>query len=206
MDEARRRFDGLPTLVTAARQTRGRGRSGREWVHADRAVAASLAIRSGWPAARRPLIPLVAGVAAASVFDARLKWPNDLITDLGKVGGLLVESDGDVEVVGLGVNLWWPDPVEGAAALHTDDPGPGAGAALAERWALLVVAAVDSGPDRWDRSAYESLCATIGRDITWDPAGSGRAVGVDSQGRLVVETQAGTVALDSGEVRHVRAH
>lgn len=204
MGEARARFEGIPLLVTAGRQTQGRGRSGREWVHADRAVAASLAFAVDWPPDRRPLIPLLAGLSAASVFGTDLKWPNDLVTDSGKVGGILVESDGDGVVVGLGVNLWWRHPVEGAAALHLSDPGPEAAVEQAEAWAAALVAGVAAGHQGWDRASYEALCVTVGKEITWEPGGTGRARGVDERGRLVVETARGVTLLDSGEVTHVR--
>jgi BirA family transcriptional regulator, biotin operon repressor / biotin---[acetyl-CoA-carboxylase] ligase len=204
MTEARARFEGTPVLVTAGLQTQGRGRSGRRWVHADRAVAASLAFEVDWPPERHPLIPLLAGLSAAGVFGTDLKWPNDLVTASGKVGGILVESDGDAVVVGLGVNLWWPHPVEGAAALHPSDPGPEAAVAHAGAWAAALVAALAAGYDEWDRPGYEARCATVGKEITWEPEGSGRARGVDERGRLIVETAGGVAFLDSGEVTHVR--
>jgi BirA family biotin operon repressor/biotin-[acetyl-CoA-carboxylase] ligase len=205
MDEARSRVREAPLLVTAARQTGGRGRTGRTWVHADRAVATSLAVRLPWPAESLPVVPLVAGLAAGVTFEVRLKWPNDLVRDGLKVGGLLVESDGDLVVIGMGVNLYWPSPMEGAAALLSEDPGDDASRSYAVRWALEMVARLDRGPDDWGREEYERSCTTLGTEISWEPNGSGRATGVDDRGGLVVETRSGTVVLDSGEVRHVRS-
>lgn len=204
MGEARAAFNGAPVLVTAASQTDGRGRSGRTWVHADRAVAASLAISVSWPTDRRPVVPLVAGLAAAAVLGTALKWPNDLIHDGLKAGGLLVEADDDVTVIGMGVNLYWPDPVERATALYADDPGPEAPPILAERWAEQLVERLAAPPDDWGRAEYERLCLTVGYEIVWEPNGRGVTSGIDEQGRLVVETPDGETRLDSGEVRHVR--
>lgn len=198
------RFDGAPVLVTAARQTAGRGRSGRTWVHADRAVAASVALALDWGPDDLGVVPLVAGLAAAATFDARLKWPNDLIADGRKAGGILVESSDATVVIGMGVNLWWPEPIEGAGAVFAADPGPNAPTRLAEVWARDMVARLALGPGAWGRDEYERLCETIGRDITWHPAGAGLARGVDERGRLVVDTPDGVAILDSGEVRHVR--
>jgi biotin-(acetyl-CoA carboxylase) ligase len=45
----------------------------------------------------------------------------------------------------------------------------------------------------------------LGRDITWDPDGGGRAVDVAPDGALVVETPSGRESIYSGAVRHVRS-
>jgi BirA family transcriptional regulator, biotin operon repressor / biotin---[acetyl-CoA-carboxylase] ligase len=204
MDEARTRVGDGPLLVTASRQTGGRGRTGRTWVSADRAVATSLAMRLSWPVESLAVVSLVAGLAAAATFEVRLKWPNDLVRDGSKVGGLLVEFDDGLIVIGMGVNLYWPAPMEGAGALFTEDPGDDAARSLAVRWALEMVVRLELGPHDWGRGEYEQLCTTLGCDITWEPDGSGRAIGVDERGGLIVETPGGTVTLDSGEVSHVR--
>ncbi|HUG74431.1 MAG TPA: hypothetical protein VMM81_01995, partial [Acidimicrobiia bacterium] len=137
-------------------------------------------------------------------FGVRLKWPNDLVRGGSKVGGILVESDGDLVVIGMGVNLYWPSPMEGAAALFSEDPGNDESRSFAVRWALEAVTRLDRGPDDWGRDEYQRSCTTLGTEITWDPDGSGRAIGVDDRGGLIVETREGTVVLDSGEVSHVR--
>jgi BirA family transcriptional regulator, biotin operon repressor / biotin---[acetyl-CoA-carboxylase] ligase len=204
MEEARARFDGEPILVTAATQTAGRGRSGRTWVHADRAVAASLGMMLDWAPDETAVVPLVAGLAAADVLDVSLKWPNDLTRDGAKVGGILVDATGGVVVVGLGVNLFWPRPVVGAGALFGEDPGSNVASGLAERWAQALLHRLSVGPRDWGRAEYEAQCTTIGRDVTWEPDGGGTVRGIDERGRLVVETSGGLALLDSGEVRHVR--
>jgi BirA family biotin operon repressor/biotin-[acetyl-CoA-carboxylase] ligase len=207
-DEARSRFDGPPVLVTATRQTAGRGRSGAEWQTADRAVAASLAFAPGWDAAALPRLTLVSGLAAVDAVgdgvDLSLKWPNDVVTPRGKAAGLLVETADDVVVAGMGMNLFWVDPPAGAAALFGDDPGVEAARALAVRWATGLLVRSAAGPDAWGRDEYSSRCATLGREIAWEPDGRGRAVGVAPDGGLVVETATGTMTLRSGAVRHVR--
>jgi BirA family biotin operon repressor/biotin-[acetyl-CoA-carboxylase] ligase len=199
-------FDGSAHLVTATGQTAGRGRSGSAWQTAPRALAASLAFEPGWPAASLPLITLVAGVAAAEAIDgASLKWPNDVLIGESKVGGILAELSNGIVVVGLGVNLWWPDAPNGVAAVHADDPGGEAGPRLAERWAEALLRLVDPGPDEWPIETYRRLCSTIGREVTWEPAGSGRAVDIDPTGALIVDTPSGRVRLTSGAVTHLRA-
>ncbi len=206
-DEARHGFAGVPLLVTAARQTSGRGRSGAVWETADRAIAASLAFAPGWTEADWPLIPAVAGLAALDVLGerARLEWPNDVMVGGVKVAGILVEAAGGVVVAGLGVNLWWPEPVARAGALFESDPGPDAGPLLAERWATRLLDRLDGPAGEWGRAEYESRCTLIGTDVTWEPGGAGRAVGIGDRGGLIVETPAGRTVLDSGVVRSVRS-
>lgn len=204
--EARRRYAGGPVLVTAERQTAGRGRTGNSWEHAARAVAASLAFEPGWPVESLPVIALVAGLAARDAVggDAALKWPNDVMAEGRKVGGVLVEADGGLVVAGLGVNLWWPDPLDGAGALFPSDPGPEAADWMAEHWADRLLERAAAGPGDWGRREYAERCLTLGTEVTWEPDGSGTAVGIDPGGGLVVAVGDGETVLRSGEVGRVR--
>ncbi len=212
-DEARHRLGDRPgaVLVVAAEQTSGRGRTGRVWVSAPRAVAASLALRPSWSIETWPRLTLAAGLAAADATErvtgtgVWLKWPNDVVTaDGAKLGGLLAESRDDVVVVGLGLNLFWPDPPAAAGALLDSDPGPGLARTIATAWADELLLRVDTGPRAWGVDQYRRRCVTLGADITWEPAGVGRAVDVDGDGRLLVETAGGPVLLAAGEVHQVR--
>jgi BirA family biotin operon repressor/biotin-[acetyl-CoA-carboxylase] ligase len=206
-DEARLRFEGQPLLVTAVEQSQGRGRAGSEWLNADRSLAASIVFTPDWPLAATPRIPLVAALAIKDLVGSRLrlKWPNDLLVGGAKVGGILTESSDGIVAVGLGLNVYWGDPPAGMGALHSSDPGVEHVRLVAERWAHAVLERVDAGWPNWARSEYESSCDTIGCLIEWDPDGLGRAVAVDDEGGLVVETGEGTLTLRAGEVRHVRS-
>jgi BirA family transcriptional regulator, biotin operon repressor / biotin---[acetyl-CoA-carboxylase] ligase len=151
-----------------------------------------------------PLLPLLAAVAAADVVDCGLKWPNDLLVGGDKVGGILVEAGEGPVVVGLGLNLWWPNPPPGYGAVSTEEPVDGQSDAIAMSWADRFLGLVAGGPDAWPHDEYISRCVTIGADITWDPEGKGRAVGIAPDGALIVETPAGVKTIRSGEVRHLR--
>lgn len=224
-DEARRRLLAAdrPVLVVADRQVAGRGRSGRGWEQAPRALFSSLAFRPSWPRDTWSRLTLLAGLAvhgaAAGAVPAHgrdpaaaglgLKWPNDLVGDGGKVAGVLTEVEGDTAVVGVGLNLWWPDRPgsprpAGVAALCAADPGPGLAAELAGAWAGRFLESVGAGWDTWPRERYLERCVTVGRTVTWLPDGTGRAVDVDAGGGLVVDTTGGRVTLTAGEVREVR--
>src|SRR6185295_19384421 len=90
-------------LIAAEEQTEGRGRRGRRWHSAPGAgLTFSLGRRIRRPARALP---------ALGVRQAALKWPNDLLVEGAKLGGILVEAhtpggsrDGSYAVIGLGIN------------------------------------------------------------------------------------------------------
>lgn len=107
------------TAVLAEEQTRGRGTKGRLW-HSPPGmglyVSFVLRFPPQGPGPLFHLLPLAAGVAvadavlAASGIEVRLKWPNDLVRDGRKLGGILVESVSTgsgpaFAVVGVGINV-----------------------------------------------------------------------------------------------------
>jgi len=200
-DVAREKLEDLPLLVLARAQTKGRGRSGAEWLTADRAVAASLAFRNE-VSEDRPL-SLIAGLAAVrATSNTSLKWPNDVMVGEMKAGGILVERSEDTTTIGLGLNLWWPDAPEGMGSLFSDDPGEQAHAEVGALWGAELMEMLDGSG--WPINAYRAACTTLGRDIAWDPGGVGRAVDIALDGALVVDTPSGRESIYSGAVRHIR--
>jgi BirA family biotin operon repressor/biotin-[acetyl-CoA-carboxylase] ligase len=100
-----------PLLVAAEEQTAGRGRRGRRWHSAPGAgITFSLGRRIRRPVRELPALSLVAAVAciqalqALGIAGARLKWPNDLVVNGAKLGGILVESRSGGAVIGIGIN------------------------------------------------------------------------------------------------------
>lgn len=218
--------DGVPPglVVTADRQTAGRGRRGRTWE--DRADGASLAVSVTIPplAEHRTLVPLVAGVSLADALRrlglrAGLKWPNDVLLELPdrslrKVAGILAEALPEGIVIGTGVNIDFRglEPVEGATSvaevLGRD----------VDRWVLLqgYLRALEAwfrdlettGPVRL-LASYKQRCATLGQHVTATVADGpveGRAIDITPEGALVVELPDGTrVEVTSGEVQHLRS-
>lgn len=105
------------TVVVAERQSAGRGRLGRRWTSpAGKGLLFSVILRPPIGMADVHLLTIAAAVAACDAIDsttgikARIKWPNDLLVDDRKVGGILLEVAGEQDavdwvVVGLGVNV-----------------------------------------------------------------------------------------------------
>lgn len=195
-------------LVTAERQESGRGRTGSGWIHAPRAVAASLVFDSPWPADRLGAVPLVAALAmraalAVEGVEVQVKWPNDLMdADGGKIGGILSEAADDVIVVGAGINLFFPDAPPGMAGAFPTDPGEATTALIAATWADELLDALEAGPE-WDRQTYREASMLLGEAITWN-GGSGTAVDIAHDGALVVARGTERIELRSGAVRLVR--
>ena len=103
----------LGSIVVADHQSAGRGRLEHRWeAPSGTALLVSFVLPSN------PLLSLAAGVAAAEACDhgVRLKWPNDLLLDGRKVGGILVEVTATKAVCGIGINLTWAP--EGGATLN----------------------------------------------------------------------------------------
>src|SRR5690606_29688267 len=127
---------------------------------APRAVAVSVGIRMQWDQSDWPLVPLVAGVVARRKLPGAvaLKWPNDRLVGGSKVGGILTEAaDGDV-VVGMGLNLFWPDAPVGFGALMSLDPGEEAGPRLAIEWAEALLECLNGSAEDWPLQEYREGC------------------------------------------------
>ncbi|MBS0199629.1 MAG: biotin--[acetyl-CoA-carboxylase] ligase [Proteobacteria bacterium] len=117
---ARRAPESGVAALLAEQQTAGRGRRGRTWVSPLAAhLYLSVLRRFEGGLARLGGLSLVAGVAVAEALrDAQgiavgLKWPNDLLVDGRKLGGILVEGGGEhggpvQAVIGIGINVRMP--------------------------------------------------------------------------------------------------
>jgi BirA family transcriptional regulator, biotin operon repressor / biotin---[acetyl-CoA-carboxylase] ligase len=142
-DEAARRLSagaGTPFVVISREQTRGRGRLGRTWHSKPNGnLYVSFAFRPLLRPERMPTITLWIGtnlcdlIASYCRLSPRLKWPNDLLLDGRKAGGILTEARIDADqirdlVVGLGLNLQppnggWPDDLKSRAVSLSEATG-----------------------------------------------------------------------------------
>ena len=179
------------TVVLAEHQTAGRGRLGRRWE-----APPGSAFLASWVMPAHALAPIAAGVAAATACGerTRLKWPNDLLLDGRKLGGILVERVARKCVVGTGINLHWAP--SGAAQLNMD------------RERLLV--RMEPEMTRWFAAAetevmaaWRQLSDTLGKRVRVELPGEtfeGVAEDLASDGSLIV---AGRPVV-AGDVIHLR--
>ncbi len=214
--------------LLAEYQTTGRGRRGRRWLSP---YAGGLCLSLAWSftAAPRdlPALSLAAGVAVRRALggvgggNAQLKWPNDILLDGAKVGGILVDVDGDARgplraVIGLGLNLAVPARLrqhviaEGGLAPGSLDPASVAraggrnalaGALLDAIYGVLVAFAQDGFvpfADEWRQHDY--LCGRRVTIRTGAAEASGIARGIAADGALLVEGPQGLAAVFAGDV------
>lgn len=208
-------------VVVAEHQFLGRGRLDRTWASPPRAgLTFSVLLRPAVPAAVRPWLPLLLAAAAAEALSARcdldvsLKWPNDLLVQGRKLGGVLAESTGDAVVVGFGINVSTRRdelPRDDATSLSLETGG------VVDRGPVLLALLRTMGPayTTWRGDAeeaayrYRERCDTVGRAVRVTLPGdvvlAGEAVAVDLAGRLVVRAADGSeTAVSAGDVVHVR--
>ena len=201
--------DGAPdgTLILAERQTAGRGRSGRAWASGEGAGIWSTLIARPSDEAALDVLSLRVGLALARALEAftsdeiRVKWPNDLMLEDGKLGGILIESRWREErvdwvAVGIGINCRIPREVPHARALREGVDRvrvlaafvPAVREAAAARGALTAVELHEYARRDW----------ALGRRCI-SPA-AGVVGGIDARGALLVHTGAGEVAARSGSL------
>ena len=195
------------TVLIAEHQTAGRGRLDRQWdAPAGENLLMSILFRSGFdPAAPHSLtralaLAAVEAAAETSEVSLRLKWPNDLLLNGQKCGGILAQatttSTGSVVVVGLGLNIGWA-PSEAARV-----PGTTPVTLVAHLLpALTRLLATDT------QAMYRASLATLGQSVRVERSGDtlwGTAVDVQPDGALVVQTSTGRIAVTIGDVIHLR--
>ena len=180
----------IGSIVVADHQTAGRGRHERRWD-----APPGTALLSSFVLAPNPLLSLAAGIAAAEACgrDVRLKWPNDLLLDGHKLGGILVENRSGKAVCGIGINLTWAPP--GAARL--DQPREEVLERLVEEIATWSPAPPGLVLPRW-----RELSATLGRRVRIEVSGrvtEGTAQDLGPNGELIVDG----VPFVAGSVMHL---
>jgi BirA family transcriptional regulator, biotin operon repressor / biotin---[acetyl-CoA-carboxylase] ligase len=201
--------DGAPegTLILAERQTAGRGRSGRAWASEEGAGIWSTLIARPADDAALDVLSLRVGLAMARALEAftndeiRVKWPNDLMLDGGKLGGILIESrwrDERVDwvTIGIGINCRIPREVPHARALREGVDRVNVLAAYVP--AVRAAAAAHGALTAPELHEFERRDWAVGRRCASPVRGIVR--GIDARGALLVHTSAGEVAARTGSL------
>lgn len=103
-------------VLVADYQTQGRGRRDRKWESPPKAsLLVSLLLRPKCLPEEFAWLTHMAGLAVADVCrettgaEARLKWPNDVVVEDMKLAGVLAEAVPEAVILGIGLNVLWPD-------------------------------------------------------------------------------------------------
>ncbi len=208
-------------LCVADWQTNGSGRRGKSWVTDRGNVTFSLLLSLQKPPAELLGLSLVTGICVAESLSAQanlsvqLKWPNDVLVEGKKLCGLLTElvsgANGVTNVVvGVGINYRLPTNIEHSdyeivsLPMVSEHPPQRStlisdiGARLIESSTLFEQQGWPAFADRWRQFDYLK-----GREVRVINAGveeQATAIGVNDNGALLVEKNAQTTAVYSGEV------
>ncbi|MDA8407439.1 MAG: biotin--[acetyl-CoA-carboxylase] ligase [Deltaproteobacteria bacterium] len=216
--------EGFPSgaAVMALRQTRGRGRSGSEWISPPgKNLSLSVILRPVIEIRHAPLIGMLASIAVATVVDlacepyqAFLKWPNDVLIQNRKIAGILSEAritDSSLEFivlgVGINVNSSVDDfPVEMSDSLTSMSIITGRTFDLritAERFLEALgelIARVETEGPSFVPSVWEKRWAHKGHSLIRDGI-KGTATGIDSDGALLMKLPGGEIVrISSGAI------
>ena len=209
---------GQLSVCVAEYQTAGRGRRGRRW---STPLGGGLCLSVGWQFADTPAelsaLTLAVGVVVRRVLarvagiDIALKWPNDLVWDERKLGGILLEMTAEAQsgchvVAGIGINVALPpqllptlcDWPRGAVDLATamqraPPPRLALAAALVDALAELFSDYAAEGFAAY-RNDWRAADFLKGRHVRLDEAAgpvAGMALGIEADGALVIETAPG---------------
>ncbi|MFL5893716.1 MAG: biotin--[acetyl-CoA-carboxylase] ligase [Thermoleophilaceae bacterium] len=203
------------TIVTATEQSAGRGRQGRSWTAPPaRSLLLSLIVTGlGRGDALLPLAVPVAVAEACDEFAGRrcgIKWPNDVWIADRKVAGILLEGRPQEgwAVIGIGLNVGTteqelpPELRDSATSLAlASGVKPKVELVLQAVLAYLQLRLGDRPARILD--AWRERDILRGREVRWN-GGNGTAAGLDESGGLIVDTDAGRVVLDAGEVHLFR--
>ena len=206
---------GKKLMVTAARQTAGRGRRGRSWISMD----GNLFVSFGVEVEPRTLgqITFVIGLSLleairhfAPKIDVKLKWPNDVLVNGSKISGILLEkAAGNYLVVGVGVNVASAPQGEGISYAITSLKE--AGITTDKESFLQVFAKVfderlselKSKGFAPIREAWLNNAKNLGQKITVNmehESKEGKFLGIDENGALLLEREGKTEKIYAGDI------
>jgi BirA family biotin operon repressor/biotin-[acetyl-CoA-carboxylase] ligase len=212
------------SVYFADEQLAGRGRVDHAWRSAvGEGLYVSVLLRPPIPAARLPLLPLAAGLAAAGAIRAvaslaaDLRWPNDVLIGPRKAVGILVEAKSaggaaDYAVVGVGINVH-----QRAFASDLATPATSLDLEISRRISRqdLLIALLKSleceALGLADPAAGVTIPERVARASTWirgrrvevhgPQACTGVTAGLDEHGFLLVRTEDGLVTVQTGGIR-----
>ncbi len=221
-DDLRTAAADLPDLsvLVAEHQTDGRGRRGREWASPfGGGLWFSLLTKNEGGVGQLGGLSLAVAVLVAEAIEklgvprVALKWPNDVLHEGRKLGGILIDLAGDwhgpsTAVIGIGINVELTAASRASIARPSVDMSEALGRipdrnlvlaqlldSLVPGLALFRREGLSAFVQRWD--ARDAL---RGRAVRMDSGDSGIAEGIDLEGRLRLRTGATCVSIGAGEV------
>lgn len=209
------------SVFIAEIQSGGKGRLGRKWLSEDNGgIWMTILLKPRIALEEISKITLAAGAAVCKAFrgiglSAGIKWPNDIVVNGRKICGILTELSAEADGVnyvalGIGINVnikAFPKELENKATSVFIETG------AEYNRAKLVRAVFEEFEKLYEEflsgrvggfiKDYKAMCITVGKNVRVikpDCEFDARAVDIDREGRLIVETEKGKMHLNSGEV------
>jgi len=214
------------TVIIAEMQMQGKGWMGRRWISPKDGIWLSVILRPRMSLAHAYRLTIVAGLAVAKTIrgygiDAWVKWPNDVIIGGKKVCGVLTEIESETAnlryaIVGIGVDVnvdtqLFPEEIRtGSTSIKAELGHPVDRAKFLQRlFAALEYEYLRVKEDRFQGvlNDWRGMLATVGKRVQINtPIKTiyGEAIGVDSEGSLIVECRGGFLEkVVAGECIHL---
>ena len=191
-------------LVTADFQTQGRGRRGHQWqAQVGQSALVSFVYRLP-PSADAGQLGLVTALAVTNAlktlgFSPKIKWPNDILLDGKKIGGILVEAAAGVAILGIGLNV---NQIEFTGASEYAHPPTSLRLTLGQEQPVETIVrtiseALTHGEERWQREGFapvleqckDSLAAGV---TVRQGEATGELIGLSDKGAARVRLTDGT--------------
>lgn len=207
------------TILVAERQTAGVGRHGHTWhSEQDGGLYLSIILRLKLPPADLPVLTMALGLAVQSAVNdfagvaADLRWPNDVLVSEKKLSGILVQAQGDAQVVGIGINVnqkSFPSDIEEiATSLLLETGRKHSKPDLLDHLRTTMLPYVHILTERGKREIFRLFTMrssyVIGKQVQVDLGTRvirGDTAGLDENGFLMVSTPHGRETIIAGGVR-----
>ena len=210
-DECKRISINKNILVVAAdKQTKGKGRKGKKWHSPEGNISLSIAFADiGFDMPISIATGILVRDALTEVFNLssiKLKWPNDLVYEKKKIGGILVEKEVFANytkaIVGIGINLeldkkesWWGDLKD----LNGKNLRDKIINRILMKFEILLKNGLDDWKSHWHQSCiHNDAIISVARE---NETIKGKYLGINDAGELLLEKETGNIiSFSSGEV------
>jgi BirA family transcriptional regulator, biotin operon repressor / biotin---[acetyl-CoA-carboxylase] ligase len=218
------------SLVIAEKQTHGRGRLNRKWLSPKGGIWISVLLKPNFEITQASLVPMMTSLALAIAIEKilklkpKLKWPNDVTLNNKKVAGILVDAAAesnkiDYLVIGVGINFKIEPKLFAKVIKNSDNfygittlVGKNENAnpiallqvfllELEQLYNKLMANSLDEIKSQWEKRS-----STLGRNVTVSTPGgqvTGKAVGIDNDGALLISHRGKLQRLLVGDVSYL---
>ena len=217
------------TVIVAAQQTGGRGRSGRKWVSPKGGIWFSVILQPKFDISITTLFPIASALALSNAIEKtfkispELKWPNDLTIKGKKIAGMLVDvslESNRIENMVLGVGINFDVDVKQIKKILKDTPNFYGIATLSEQKKKVkpvqlvqtflvelekIYELLNAKQTKKIISEWTKRSSTIGKNVeleTTDGKIKGKAMKIDEDGALIISSNGKTNKILVGDIIH----